>query len=514
MESLRRLLRNLAAFCVVVLLFAALIYGWHRLTTEPTDEHGMTALMRAARDGDTARVRALIADGAKVNARVPRNDLQAFIAFISWMQQIPHRDDDWTPLLYAVRGGHVETAKVLLEAGADPMLKGRGDIEDVLALAVFSRDPEMLALMLGAVQGKGPEAQASLDHALFGAVGQGDVVMLRMLIAAGADVNGPVRWLRTSEPLSPLLVAARNGNADVVPVLLDHGADVHVRDQRGWTPLAWAVDGRHEAVAAMLRSAGATEDLALENALLDAIRRGDLPGVEAALSAGANPNQLNQYGDFALMRAADSGDAAIVRALLAGRANPNQRHEYMGTPLTAAATKGNPEVVRLLLAAGARPRDPKEAALARAAHYGHLEVVRMLLAAGADVNWGGGEALRASAWQGRTEIVQALLDARANPNLKDASGMTALVRASGSGHLDIVQLLLGHGADPNLADDIGNTPLTFAAALGHTEIVKTLLAAGADPNRRDSDEKTALHYARKHGDSEMEQALRGAGARD
>jgi hypothetical protein len=514
MDSLRTFFRKVMA----VALVAAILWGgywlYRRLTTEERDEHGMTALMRAAQAGEAAQVRELIRKRADVNARVPRQDVRAIIAFISWMQDIPKRDDDWTPLLYAVRGGHVETAKVLLEAGADASLKGRGDVEEALTLAVLSSEPEMVTLILGALPQFAPETQAAKDRALFAAVGRADAATVRQLLAAGASANGDIRWLRTSEPLSPLLVAAQRGEPEIVRMLLAAGANVHVRDRRGWTPLAWAVERRHEAVATLLRNAGAKQDLVQENALLDAIRREDLEAVQAALASGANSDTTSQTGDFPLMEAAERGNAAIVRALLENRAQVNRRHDYMGTALTAAATKGNVEVVRMLVEAGANVRDPKEVALPRAAHYGRLEVVQYLLSAGANPNGANGEALIAASWQGHLEVVQALLAAGANPNLRGVSGNTALIRASGSGHVEVVRLLLEKGADPNLSDDIDTSALTMAAALDHTEIVRMLLGRGADPNHKDSDQKTALYYAQKKGNSEMEQALRAAGARE
>jgi hypothetical protein len=56
-----------------------------RFGVDRRDEHGMTALMRAARAGALVQARQLIARGAGVNARVPSNDLEVFVAFLSWM---------------------------------------------------------------------------------------------------------------------------------------------------------------------------------------------------------------------------------------------------------------------------------------------------------------------------------------------------------------------------------------------------------------------------------------------
>lgn len=61
-------------------------------------QHGHTALMRAALDGNTDRVQELILQGADINQR---------------------DDEGRTALMFAVINGHYETMKVLLEHGAD-----------------------------------------------------------------------------------------------------------------------------------------------------------------------------------------------------------------------------------------------------------------------------------------------------------------------------------------------------------------------------------------------------------
>jgi hypothetical protein len=90
-----------------------------------------------------------------------------------------------------------------------------------------------------------------------------DPRVARRLILAGADVNA-----RSLDAWTPLIVAARACNLEVVRLLLQSGADVHARDSASnRTPLEWTVDcypqgdERHEEVLKALRAAGAKENL-------------------------------------------------------------------------------------------------------------------------------------------------------------------------------------------------------------------------------------------------------------
>jgi ankyrin repeat protein len=53
--------------------------------------------------------------------------------------------------------------------------------------------------------------------------------------------------------------AAAYGHAQTAKLLIDRGAEVNARDNRGKTALAMAVEGRHKETEALLRRAGAAE---------------------------------------------------------------------------------------------------------------------------------------------------------------------------------------------------------------------------------------------------------------
>ena len=70
-------------------------------------------------------------------------------------------------------------------------------------------------------------------------------------------------------------------------------------------------------------------------------------------------------------------------------------------------------------------------------------------------------------------------------DVKDSSGLTALMWASSYGQVPTVQLLLKRGAQVDFEGQEGETPLLLAAAGGHHEVVRLLLTEGAAVNHAD-----------------------------
>jgi len=230
--------------------------------------------------------------------------------------------------------------------------------------------------------------------------------------------------------------------------------------------------------------------------------------------------------------AAGAGDVARIRELIAAGADANEIDDYGMTPIHLAAHEAQAGAVRVLLEVGASVH-PLSAGCAPlmpwAAEDGSPEVVEMLLNAGADPNgkfpdgWTG---LHEAACLGRVEIAALLLQAEAEPNVETGSGMTPLLLAAEGagwpGYAEVARLLVAHGADVTVADPEGRTAVELAvrsrnqelvaflvangahhsiwsaAAVGDVEALEALLSAGADANATDTYESTALHRAVEH----------------
>jgi ankyrin repeat protein len=519
-----------------------------RIGIDKRDEHGMTSLMHAAQRGDRAEVERLIARAARVNATVPTRDLREFIAFISWMQQLPESDIGYTPLLYAAQGGHADVARMLIEHGADVHHPARGG-ETPFHLAIWRSDLRMMQLLAA--------AGARCDARQFGmAVAHSTPEAVRFLLKLGADPDAvPAPATRAVGPPAPppVIVAAQRGDPAVLRLLIDAGANVNAQDHNGWSALRWA--GQSESrpqtqnltsIIALLQGAGA-RDIAGNNAaaLFDAVLHKDPVRVREALRLGANANAKDERGVPPLIYAGKLGQLDIVEALVRAGAAVNANPDNGTTPLISAITGGSVETVKALLAAGAKVDQPdrlnrtplQEAsswkrveitrlllgssaridpgALAIASLNGSAEQVDLLLASGADPNAGNGHALDEAARgcyrRDNTEIIRLLLEGGATPKVKTDVEYSPLHRAAGLCEPEAVRLLLRHGADPNARDLNRGTPLISAASSGKLENLRLLIEAGADINARDGDGKSVLEHASRY--PEVQHELRQAGAR-
>src|ERR1019366_9576728 len=121
-------------------------------------------------------------------------------------------------------------------------------------------------------------------------------------------------------------------------------------------------------------------------------------------------------------------------------------------------------------------------------------------------------ALLQAARQGDTQALQTLLSRGADPNQKDAGGLTALILSTRAGTVPAVETLLRHGADPNLRGGVKGWLLLLSSCAqhrdiallqaprqGYTQALQTLLSRGADPNQKDAGGLTALILSTRAG---------------
>ncbi|XP_026728846.1 histone-lysine N-methyltransferase EHMT2 isoform X2 [Trichoplusia ni] len=145
------------------------------------------------------------------------------------------------------------------------------------------------------------------------------IKVIRYLVAAGCDVNFP-----GPDGMTALHIAAQHGSVRVVSLLLPH-AQVDARDHGGWTPLVWAAENDHAEVVRVL------------------------------LSHGADPLSCDNEGNGAVHWCALGGAARALRELLAARPHAAAAtNTHADTPLHVAARQGHYACVVILLARGAR----------------------------------------------------------------------------------------------------------------------------------------------------------------
>jgi ankyrin repeat protein len=389
--------------------------------------------------------------------------------------------------------------------------------------------------------------------------------MTKLLLAAKANPEGETRV----GGVTPLILAARSGNAPVIAALLKAGADPAKAASTGATPLMWAAaSGSVDAVRTLIESGAdinAREKTNGQTALMFAAweNRGDV--IRLLVERGAHPGLTSfvnlidepQYDDdgiliprrkgqqsggnsvmggmTALLYAARDGNLAAVEALVESGADVNQVSGGDGSsPINIAVANGHYTVGKYLLDHGANP------------NLANLDGLTPLYATVnmryAPVSWAPNprtDQERVSS----VELMEALLERGANPNARvrgklwfsptshdrgwvDHRGATAFWRAAMSSDVEAMRILVAGGADPNLATDSGVTPLMVAAGIGWAgnfsqnapdswmEAVQYCLELGADINAVENRKGyTALHGAASRGDDEMVQYLVDRGAR-
>jgi beta-lactamase regulating signal transducer with metallopeptidase domain len=146
---------------------------------------------------------------------------------------------------------------------------------------------------------------------------------------------------------------------------------------------------RRRMVEKMKRSEPHHKVKALDRALYEAAKEGDLDQVKELVQAGANPSAKVDGDGSPLIGAARERRVEIVQYLLDQGADPNGAVEGDGSPLINAAQSGSLATVKLLVDRGADVNmavEGDENPLMNAAEGGHLEIVQFLVSRGADIN--------------------------------------------------------------------------------------------------------------------------------
>jgi ankyrin repeat protein len=195
-----------------------------------------TALMWAVSQRHPDVVKLLVARGADVHAR--SSEWQEMMAVPPhgvplYNKIIPHGRD--TALLFSARAGDLESAKLLVGAGANVNDTDAWGVS-VTTMAAHAGVTEMVEWLLD----RGADASASSAGfaALHAAIMRRDTRMVSALLAHGADPNAPLKtWTPTRRSsrdfnfapelvgATPFWLAARFNEPDVMRLLLKHGAN-------------------------------------------------------------------------------------------------------------------------------------------------------------------------------------------------------------------------------------------------------------------------------------------------
>lgn len=368
---------------------------------------GVTPLWLAAENGNADLVQTLLAAGAHSNINLESGE---------------------SPLMVAARSGNTMVVELLLRVGANPDVSatrgqtalmwaaGQGHAEVVAALLAYNADVQArtevqtLPMKTDKEQYSNPEFKGIYstggNTALMFAVRSGHLAAATLLVKAESNVNEI-----SASGVTPLIEAVHGGNAEIVRLLAEHGADLNAADP-GYT------------------------------ALHAAILRRNYPALELLL---------------------DHGAATEVRVQ---KATPTRRqsldfhfHEtFVGaTPLWLAARFAEPGMMRALLEHGA---DPHFMHNVRYPAGGEGEIFRT-------ADEGAVSILMAAVGMGNERLTRIAKMGRSDRDFLDASGRELLV-------LQSVQIALDAGVNPNLRDAANRSALDAAKRLRYESVIAVL----------------------------------------
>jgi len=182
---------------------------------------------------------------------------------------------------------------------------------------------------------------------LIAAIRKDDIDEVKRLLDAGAPIESSPEDLEEGEGWlgdegvwddAPIHYAAGRGNIDIVRLLLEHGADVHARDEIGDSVLHWACEGGHAHVAELLLERHADPDYIGPQSGLAPLHQTETPAVcEVLLRHGANieleVEGAGAQGDTPLIHAAGEGYAEAFIYLAEHGANIDAKNYFGGTAL-------------------------------------------------------------------------------------------------------------------------------------------------------------------------------------
>lgn len=212
--------------------------------------------------------------------------------------------------------------------------------------------------------------------------------------------------------MSLIMSTSQHGYYSIVERLIELGANVNDKNDRGWTPLILASNSGHLNLIPLL------------------------------VECGADINAVDNNGQCAAMYAVYRNNIDMVKLILKHGGDINMPNRCESNNLMIAIRYGNMDMVKYLT-------EETDMSLSTVDVYGY-------------------DILLIAAKYGQADILDYILKnmLHMDINIKNIYSHTPLILAAYSGYYNCVKTLLKYGADVNIVDDIGNNALAYTSDSG------------------------------------------------
>ncbi len=336
------------------------------------------------------------------------------------------------------------------------------------------------------------------------------------LFRSAVDVN------ETTNHMSFLIFAIQCASSEIIDILLDAGADIHMTG--GWerSPAVWhcVTYGKVSTLKRLVQSGVKLNDVFSYNKKSVLMHAVEYMNLEIAKYVADNVGDLDvqdEQGRTALMYAVRNGNVEMLSYLLSKGANPTMTDKFDNTALTFAVSNGHLECFNILIQhnngalclmtdKGTFYHD-----IARTNPNYSEHMIDELLNRKLDINAydkDGNTPLCIAVKNGYTALAEQLITKGADVNKPNKDGVTPLMLAAGWRKTKSVEMLLQKGAEINACDNTGKTALMWATTnVYNSDIFDILLENKADVRIKDNCGRTVLHYFNHHKNDSLKKLM-------
>lgn len=293
--------------------------------------------------------------------------------------------------------------------------------------------------------------------------------------------------------------AARNGFIEIVRFLVDNGANINLRDNKGKTPLILATQYNHNTIVDFLLE---REDM-LCKAMLESCYN-KIKRFEYYNRKNINYNNRNNFKNNLKINMKTENKDILINTIqyLIDNNRINIQITDGITIFHIASLIGSKATIERLILAGADINIKDINGMTPflwAFKVCNISVIKFLLEKYEylfkDKDIHEYTTLHVACRYGCTKLVEILLNMGVDVNINTKYNTTPLTIASEFGYIDIINLLLDRGANINNQDYMGTTAINMVAKAGKTDIVNLLISRGADIFIKDMYNANILYYA-------------------